>query len=479
MLNANLAKAEERSWQEFVTEGDVEINRQRLPQAEISYRRALSSLEKSPHTADDTVAILEKIGSTLTLEDKTELALPVYHRALHLLEQTHGKESPKLIPALFALGSIFESEGDLSKAMKYYRKALDINERNYGPTSPAVADSLHKLGRASAKSGLNTIAEHNYKKSLSILMTNPSLTSSNELAGLLKDYNDLLQKDENSDNSLVSDFQHEFLQDRHHFPVPSAGVPPSAWAQQNKSFSQKANTFQNSEEQKILLRGFKQPLSNSTLAPAYKTMSDDLYGAHPYAQGEQYYQRMIAIDRKTLGPNHPTVADDLTGLGLLYISQARYSEAEPLFREALSIYEAVYGNDNLLVTRTRSTLADILNRLGKTKEAIALYGEAFNKGRITNEPNTELTANLLNELAFLYYSQGKLEDARTVYQWALASTKGTYGEQSILVAACLKDYANVLRSLGLTAEANNMTEKIREIEFAHSGIAGAEEPGHE
>jgi len=78
-------------------------------------------------------------------------------------------------------------------------------------------------------------------------------------------------------------------------------------------------------------------------------------------------------------------------------------------------------------------------------------------------------------LAFLYYSQGKLEDARTVYQWALASTKGAVGEQNILVAACLTDYSNVLRSLGLTAEANKMAEKVQEIEFAQPIVNGVEE----
>jgi tetratricopeptide (TPR) repeat protein len=64
------------------------------------------------------------------------------------------------------------------------------------------------------------------------------------------------------------------------------------------------------------------------------------------------------------------------------------------------------------------------------------------------------TSRILNDLAHLYYRQGKLQDACTVYQWALASTEAAAGKGSPLVAACLTDYANVLSALGRIAEAN-------------------------
>lgn len=508
----------EESWQAFLADGDNNLNQQKLFEAEGCYRQALKKVHHSPHTSDDVVKCLEKLAADLALENKTEEAVSYYHKSLGTLERSYGKNSSKLVPTLFALGSIFEAEGDPKIAMKFYRRALAINEQHYGPLSPAVADSLHHLGHATFAAGQPEQAESHYKSSLAILMKQPSLSSSAQLESLLNDYNDLLKKTDNSDKNLISDFQNQVLKDRRGFPVPTTAVPPSTWQKQTKALSNgtddqqnkeeqkillrdfqqpltsprlkvppsawqkqinvlsdRTSDQQNNEEQQILLRGFKQPFSNSTLAPAYKTMTDDLYSQHSYKQGEDYYERMIAIDIKTVGPYHPAVADDLTGLALLCISEHRYAEAKPLLLRALSIYESVYGSDNLLVTRTRSSLAFVLNKLGETQESLSLYDQAFKRGRIFVDPNNLQTARMLNELGFLYYSQGKLEDARTVYQWALASTKGAVGERNILVAACLTDYANVLNSLGLTAKANEMQEEVREIEVSHAGSTNMED----
>jgi tetratricopeptide (TPR) repeat protein len=456
----------EQHWQILVSEGDINLNRQKLAQAEQCFINALKEIEHQSHSNDDKVKCLERLASTLVLENNTIDALPYYRKSLSLLEHTYGKDSPKIVPTLIALGSIFESDGDPKIAMEYYQRALHINEKHYGPLSPAVANSLYRLGHAQFNNGQTDQAEKHYKSSLNILMQQPSLSSSNQLADLLSDYGDLLRKNDNSDNSLISYFQREELKDRSQFPVPTTAVPYSAWQKQMTTMSDKSSVDQNDEEQKVLLRGFKQPFDNATLAPAYKIMADDLYGQHSYKEGEAYYERMVAVDVKSLGPNHPAVADDLTGLGLFYISQQKYTQAEPLFRRALAIYETVYGDKNLLVTRTRSSLAFVLNKLGKTQQAIALYSQALNKDNFISEPNNLQTARMLNELAFLYYSQGKLEEARTLYQWALASTKGAVGAQNILVAACLSDYSNVLRSLGLIAQADEISEQVREIEFA-------------
>ncbi|WP_146034064.1 tetratricopeptide repeat protein, partial [Nostoc cycadae] len=41
--------------------------------------------------------------------------------------------------------------------------------------------------------------------------------------------------------------------------------------------------------------------------------------------------------RKVLGEEHPSVANSLNNLALLYNSQGRYSEAEPLYIQALAL----------------------------------------------------------------------------------------------------------------------------------------------
>lgn len=466
--------AAHQSWHDSVYEGDGYLAEQKLSHAETSYRRALQELQSGVHTNDELVTCLEKLANALALEDKTDEAFKLYERSLALREQMSGKSSPEIVPLLFRLGSIYEAEGDATAAMGLYSRALAINEKNYGPISPAVANSLHIIGRANFKAGKHEEARANYKRSLSILMQQPGLGASKDLEGLLADYSDLLRKTNTSDQDLVSAFQSEFEKRRNATRiavVPKAGtsqtesapVPGAPATAEPKSNFQRAldsrvstiDTHQVSLEQKVVSRGFKEPFSASALTPAYSTMAAVYQTQVPYHEEEERYERMIAIDAKALGPNHPTVADDLYGLVLLYISQNRYAEARPLLIRAIGIYRGVYGAKSNLVQAAESTLATISNKLAG--QPIELH-VSTNGGPspLALAPNSVDTARTLNELAYRDFSQGRLLDACTLYQWACSSTEAAMGTDSTFFAATLADYAQVLRSLGRTDDANQV-----------------------
>jgi tetratricopeptide (TPR) repeat protein len=64
-----------------------------------------------------------------------------------------------------------------------------------------------------------------------------------------------------------------------------------------------------------------------------------------YLEAEPLYKRALAIDEKSLGPDHPTVGTRLNNLAALYDIQGRYAEAEPLYKRALAIAEKALGPD--------------------------------------------------------------------------------------------------------------------------------------
>ena len=454
------------NWKMSIAAGEKYLAEQNLPEAEVSFRQAVKEVEHGSHSRDEVTTCLSKLADTLALRNETAEAQSLYQRCLTLLEREYGKESAKVVPALFALGSIYESEGDPGNAMALYQRALHINEKSYGPYSPAVANSLHRLGRASYRAGDHAQAKQHYKLALSILLQQPGLDASNHLQSLLRDYADLLKRDDTSNKDLLSDFQADVKQSKMGEQARANSQPQlrgSAWQQQNTLQSDAASTSETDEAPQVLLRGMTQPLTSSVLAPAYNTVDNTIYKQNHYEKGEQYYQRMIAVDKKALGPNHPALANDLNELGLFYISQKRYKEAEPLLMSALSIYEKVYGADNILTIKTGASLAFVVYHLGRIEQAAALYRTALSYGQDALGPNNLETARILNELAYLYFHQGKLQESCTFYEWALASTQGALGEQDPLVAACMKDYAQVLRSLGRAAEADAMEARADNI----------------
>ena len=99
----------------------------------------------------------------------------------------------------------------------------------------------------------------------------------------------------------------------------------------------------------------------------------------------------------------------MTDLALLLEKQDKYSEAEPIHRQALAIRQKVRGPEHPSTLRSIGRLARLLQKQGKFDDAEQLYREglaASSRGRENTSPDTPLSLRL--DLACLLSDQGKL-----------------------------------------------------------------------
>lgn len=467
------------SWTKDYANGQTAFDDGNLLDAEKYFRQALKAAQSQSNNPSDIERCMVKLAGVLTLRDKTAEAQQIYLKLYGLLSKRYGSNNQRVVRVLFSLGSILESTGDHAGAAAYYQKALRINEESYGPYSPAIVENLHLLGNSTYKAGNKTEGKHHLQRAIKILGNNPSLDASKTLESLTHDYNDLIADTDNSDKQLITDFNSDILSSAltristDSPPTPTAvqstlsnsgkQTSESSWQQEAQFKLNATQQSQTNADPQIALRGPLPQQSNDSLAPAYKTIETTVFKGNRYEQGEENYKRTIATDINSLGPNHPAVANDLIALAQLYITHQRYADAKPLVVRAMSIYDKVYGADNILSMKARANLAAVEFHLGNTDAAAQLYRTALSQGQSVLGPNNLETANVLNQLAYLYYHQGKLQDASTFYEWALASTEGSVGDHDPLLAACLKDYAQVLRGLGKTSEALAMETRAGKI----------------
>ena len=65
-----------------------------------------------------------------------------------------------------------------------------------------------------------------------------------------------------------------------------------------------------------------------------------------YDEAESLYKRSLAIAEAAGGPDHPTVALSLLNLARVYQDRNRYALAEPLLKRSLAIQERLYGPEH-------------------------------------------------------------------------------------------------------------------------------------
>ncbi|WP_130758759.1 tetratricopeptide repeat protein, partial [Microcystis aeruginosa] len=81
----------------------------------------------------------------------------------------------------------------------------------------------------------------------------------------------------------------------------------------------------------------------------------------------------LDLRKRLLGDNHPDVAASLNNLAGLYKSQGRYTEAEPLYREALDLRKRLLGDNHPDVAASLNNLAGLYKSQGRYTEAEPLY----------------------------------------------------------------------------------------------------------
>lgn len=482
------ASQADAAYQAAMARGRQALDARDLARAEAAFRLALSLSRKSKSNqkpdVDATITCLNKLAGVLALRQKCAQARRLYVEQLDLIESSYGKDSPRMVPALIGLGSLQESEGNPQLAMPFYKRAFAINERHYGTFSPEVVSGLRGLGRAAFAGGDKRSAHEHLHQAMRILLDKPGLSSSHEMESLLKDYRDLIVRMDgtDADSDLLAAFKTDMAK--------LQAMSPDAMANDiegrhfNASGSSKLSQYEQARgydkgqfkrtqddfETGVLSRDLGLPSVDVVLSPAYDVVNTTIFDQGRFAQSADFYMRKIAIDTKALGDKHPGLANDLVGLALYYINDGKYPNAIPLLRKAMSIYDGVYGADNLMTLRTRANLALALNATDQRQEALALakanvYGfeqQLHNAAPLLKKEYSRA----INQYAFLLSQDGRYQESIETYARALPVCESVNGADSQLTIACIKDYIKVLRmdgqarSLALAADLDKRLANI-------------------
>jgi tetratricopeptide (TPR) repeat protein len=184
----------------------------------------------------------------------------------------------------------------------------------------------------------------------------------------------------------------------------------------NSTFSGDLNTAKKRLEKALAIRLKTQGTLHPKVTELLSGLGSIAYLQREPDQAESYYLRAIASYDAVLGPNHPESATARQNLARVLLDQRKFSEAAPMFREAVatSLKERPATHDNLALAE---------NGLGNLKVAEANFRRALIPARLHTHRNL---APILTDLASTLCAQKRYAEAVPLLDEAAPIMAKTY-----------------------------------------------------
>jgi CHAT domain-containing protein/Tfp pilus assembly protein PilF len=194
--------------------------------------------------------------------------------------------------------------------------------------------------------------------------------------------------------------------------------------------------------------------------PDYAGVLENLAAAYKYqakyAEAEGLYRRVLAIREQAVGANHPDIVLPLNGLAIVYVAQGKYAEAEGLFKRALAIREQVHRPDDADLIRSLNGLANVYKITGKNVEAEGLYERTLAIAERILGANHRDVGTFRNNLGTVYLALRKYAEAEGLFKRALAIREQALGPNHPDVAQTLDNLGIVYTDMGKYADAEGL-----------------------
>ncbi|MCX7096607.1 MAG: tetratricopeptide repeat protein [Methylococcales bacterium] len=211
-------------------------------------------------------------------------------------------------------------------------------------------------------------------------------------------------------------------------------------------------------------------------AIALNNLAALLQATNRLSEAEPLMRRVVGIFEISYGKEHPNVATALNNLAWFLKETNRLSEAEPLMRSALAIDEASYGKEHPNVAIQLNNLALLLqatNRLSEAEPLMRRVVEIFEISYGKEHPNF---ATALNNLALLLQATNRLSEAEPLMRRALAIDEASYGKEHPKVAIRLNNLATLLKATNRLSEAEPLMRRALLIVIQFTRATGHEHP---
>jgi tetratricopeptide (TPR) repeat protein len=202
-------------------------------------------------------------------------------------------------------------------------------------------------------------------------------------------------------------------------------------------------------------------------------LSGALIELKSYPEAEKAKREEVAL-LTGLSPNgYPEYSTNfpmsLESLGFVLTEQAKYEEAEAVYRQALSYREKAYGTDHKAVSVSLINLGDLYLKRDQlteaevmSKRALGLLAAALERRELSQD-EMFLFMRAAITLARVDVRRKEYARAENSYKFIISSIEQLFGTDDETLAEPLAEYASLLRELKRPGEAARMESRAKRL----------------
>ncbi|CAJ1936762.1 unnamed protein product [Cylindrotheca closterium] len=395
-----------------------------------NYQKAREMLEKvleiqTKELGEDDLSVAlttHHIGNVLMREGKYDEALETLTRALEIRHTKLGASHDDTVKTYELIGSVFMESGDHEKAEKYYRTVVVIKSKFHSLESPALMNLNQNLALSLQRQGKFSEAQKIQKE---------------VLANLLQVYGE-----DHSDVVLVY--------------IATAGLlyeqnrPKDAHQMLDKSI-----------EVCYRLKGLGD-FNTQVLVRALSTKAGMLEVQGDLEGFTGTLNKVLMVQKETLGEMHPSTADAYENLADAYLGQDMLDECINALTKTLEFRRKVLGNGHprtqelvsVLKPLKRGKIARALNEQGLAMrvqgdmdKAIQLFQEALDIYKETFLHTHPDMMAVYENVSAVKIEQGLLDDGIAASAEALKIRRRTLGDDHTDTKGSMEAHRSLLRRL--------------------------------
>ena len=443
-------RVDDRHWQELMDQAEARIARGEYARGEDTARQLVEEARRIfGNSHPDTATSLNVIADAQLRQGKYADAQKNFSAALNIYEQRLGLEHVSTAAALNNLALVLEKLGDYPTAESLLRRSLRILEKDLGKQHQDTATTLSNLGRVLDLQG-----------KFSETSGGAAGEDARQLSARAQELTDRGQYQEAETlHSRVVAIHERTLGREHPTSATSLSNLGNVLYLQGKFKEAEAvHRRALAVREKVLGTGhpdtatsmnnlanvLQQQGKDDLLSPS-EARAQTRFNLQAYTETENLFRKALAIQERTLGPDHPATANTLNNLSTYLDRRGRPEEAEPLQRRALDILEKRLGPLHPDTAAMLTTLAVMLDRQGKLTESEALYRKAVEVARQAGNPRVLLLNS--SRLGFALAKRGRYREALPFYREAADTLDYLYvrtrGLSEETRAAFLGQYGNI------------------------------------